>query len=130
MVRAQPGDRVCQEEVFGPIAVVIVSREPRNPIPWLLLFFAAAMQLLALSLLYDAHRTAVELGSDACEFACQIAGAKVVLVMGHTSCGAIKGAIDSTSILSIFGECSGNVRSTPTPKDCLRTVKVSRTPEP
>jgi carbonic anhydrase len=28
------------------------------------------------------------------EFACKLAGAKVVLVMGHTSCGAIKGAID------------------------------------
>ena len=28
------------------------------------------------------------------EFACTVAGAKVVLVMGHTSCGAIKGAID------------------------------------
>jgi two-component system NarL family sensor kinase len=26
--------------LLGPIAVVIVSREPRNPIPWLLLFFA------------------------------------------------------------------------------------------
>src|SRR4051812_42480485 len=31
---------------------------------------------------------------------------------------------------SILGECSGNVRSTPTPNDCLRTVKVSRAPEP
>src|SRR5215210_5835376 len=31
---------------------------------------------------------------------------------------------------SIFGECTGNVRSTPTPKDCLRTVNVSRTPSP
>src|SRR5215218_5658215 len=31
---------------------------------------------------------------------------------------------------SIFGECTGNVRSTPTPNDCLRTVKVSRTPWP
>src|SRR5438067_13066988 len=31
---------------------------------------------------------------------------------------------------SIFGECRGNVRSTPTPKDCLRTVKVSRAPAP
>ena len=31
---------------------------------------------------------------------------------------------------SIFGECSGNVRSTPTPNDCLRTVKVSRAPLP
>src|SRR5436309_4410275 len=35
-----------------------------------------------------------------------------------------------TSIRSIFGECTGNVRSTPTPNDCLRTVNVSRTPAP
>src|SRR6516162_4475410 len=28
------------------------------------------------------------------EFACKLAGAKMVLVMGHTACGAIKGAID------------------------------------
>jgi carbonic anhydrase len=29
------------------------------------------------------------------EFACAAAGAKVVVVMGHTACGAIKGAIDN-----------------------------------
>src|SRR3954453_22250503 len=34
------------------------------------------------------------------------------------------------SIFSIFGECTGNVRSTPTPKESLRTVKVSRAPLP
>ena len=28
------------------------------------------------------------------EFACKVAGARVVLVMGHTACGAINGAID------------------------------------
>jgi carbonic anhydrase len=32
------------------------------------------------------------------EFACKLAGAKVVLVMGHTACGAIKGAIDNAEI--------------------------------
>jgi carbonic anhydrase len=32
------------------------------------------------------------------EFACKVAGAKVVLVMGHTACGAIKGAIDNVEI--------------------------------
>jgi carbonic anhydrase len=32
------------------------------------------------------------------EFACKLAGAKVVLVMGHTSCGAIKGAIDNAEL--------------------------------
>ena len=32
------------------------------------------------------------------EFACAAAGAKVVLVMGHTACGAVKGAIDNVEI--------------------------------
>ena len=32
------------------------------------------------------------------EFACAAAGAKLVLVMGHTSCGAIKGAIDAVEL--------------------------------
>ena len=32
------------------------------------------------------------------EFACQVAGAKAVLVMGHTACGAIKGAIDRVQL--------------------------------
>lgn len=32
------------------------------------------------------------------EFACKVAGAKVILVMGHTACGAIKGAIDSVKL--------------------------------
>jgi carbonic anhydrase len=32
------------------------------------------------------------------EFGCAAAGSKVVLVMGHTSCGAIKGAIDDVKL--------------------------------
>jgi carbonic anhydrase len=32
------------------------------------------------------------------EFACKVAGAKVVVVMGHTACGAIKGAIDNVQL--------------------------------
>jgi carbonic anhydrase len=32
------------------------------------------------------------------EFGCAVAGSKVVLVMGHTSCGAIKGAIDDVKL--------------------------------
>ena len=37
------------------------------------------------------------------EFACKIAGAKVVLVMGHTACGAIKGAIDNAQLGNLTG---------------------------
>jgi len=32
------------------------------------------------------------------EFACAAAGAKLVLVMGHTACGAVKGAIDNVEL--------------------------------
>ena len=37
------------------------------------------------------------------EFACAVAGAKVVLVMGHTGCGAIKGAIDGAQLGNLTG---------------------------
>jgi carbonic anhydrase len=37
------------------------------------------------------------------EFACKAAGAKVVLVMGHTSCGAVKGAIDGVQLGNLTG---------------------------
>lgn len=37
------------------------------------------------------------------EFACAVAGAKVVLVMGHTACGAVKGAIDNAELGNLTG---------------------------
>lgn len=37
------------------------------------------------------------------EFACAVAGAKVVVVMGHTACGAIKGAIDGVELGNLTG---------------------------
>jgi carbonic anhydrase len=37
------------------------------------------------------------------EFACKLAGSKVVLVMGHTACGAIKGAIDNAELGNLTG---------------------------
>lgn len=32
------------------------------------------------------------------EFACKLAGTEVIVVLGHTSCGAIKGACDNTKL--------------------------------
>ena len=32
------------------------------------------------------------------EFACKLAGTKIVLVLGHTSCGAVKGACDDAKL--------------------------------
>lgn len=37
------------------------------------------------------------------EFACGVSGAKVVLVMGHTACGAVKGAIDDVVLGNLTG---------------------------
>jgi carbonic anhydrase len=37
------------------------------------------------------------------EFACKVAGAKLVVVMGHTACGAIKGAIDNAQLGNLTG---------------------------
>ena len=37
------------------------------------------------------------------EFACAAAGAKVILVMGHTACGAVKGAIDGVKLGNLTG---------------------------
>ena len=37
------------------------------------------------------------------EFACAVAGAKLVLVMGHTRCGAVKGAIDNAELGNLTG---------------------------
>ena len=37
------------------------------------------------------------------EFACAVAGAKVIVLFGHTACGAIKGAIDDVEMGSLTG---------------------------
>jgi carbonic anhydrase len=37
------------------------------------------------------------------EFACALAGAKVVLLLGHTGCGAIKGAINNVELGNLTG---------------------------
>ena len=37
------------------------------------------------------------------EFACQVSGARLVVVMGHTSCGAIKGACDKVQLGNLTG---------------------------
>jgi carbonic anhydrase len=49
------------------------------------------------------------------EFACKLAGAKVVLVMGHTACGAIKGAIDNAelgNLTQLLGKIKPAVQAT------------------
>lgn len=35
------------------------------------------------------------------EFACELAGAKIIVILGHTKCGAVKGACDNISLGSL-----------------------------
>ncbi|MES2677434.1 MAG: carbonic anhydrase family protein [Pseudomonadota bacterium] len=37
------------------------------------------------------------------EFACKVAGAKLIMVLGHTECGAIKGACDNVKMGKLTG---------------------------
>jgi carbonic anhydrase len=37
------------------------------------------------------------------EFACKVAGSKLVVVMGHTACGAVKGACDNVELGNLTG---------------------------
>lgn len=37
------------------------------------------------------------------EYACALAGSKLVIVMGHTACGAIKGAVDHVRLGKLTG---------------------------
>ncbi len=44
------------------------------------------------------------------EFACKVAGAKLILVMGHDDCGAVKGAIDNVKLGNLTAMLK-NIRS-------------------
>ena len=37
------------------------------------------------------------------EFACRVAGAKLIVIMGHTACGAVKGACDAVEMGNLTG---------------------------
>ncbi|HTQ51302.1 MAG TPA: carbonic anhydrase family protein [Candidatus Acidoferrales bacterium] len=37
------------------------------------------------------------------EFACKVSGAKLVVIMGHSNCGAVKGAIDNVELGNLTG---------------------------
>lgn len=58
------------------------------------------------------------LGSS--EFGCQVAGAKAIVVLGHTRCGAIKGACDGVELGHLTGllkKLQPAVESVPEPTD-------------
>lgn len=77
------------------------------------------------------------------EFACKVAGSKLILVLGHTNCGAVKGACDHvemgnlTELLSklqpaVYQETSSKENRTSTNKEFVEnvaTINVKRSVE-
>ncbi len=61
------------------------------------------------------------------EFACKLAGTKVIVVLGHTSCGAVKGACDHAemgNLTKLIKKIPPAVNAVTEPKDeSLRTSK-------
>ncbi len=61
------------------------------------------------------------------EFACKLAGTKLVLVLGHTACGAVKGACDDAklgNLTALLSKIKPAVKAVVEPEDTsLRTSK-------
>lgn len=61
------------------------------------------------------------------EFACKLAGTKLIVVLGHTACGAVKGACDDAkmgNLTKLIEKITPAVKATTEPKDAsLRNSK-------
>ena len=100
--KESPHDYLAEQKASAkgqyPAAVILSCIDSRAP--------AETIMDLGIGDTFNA-RVAGNVASDdivgSMEFACKVAGAKVVLVMGHTACGAIKGAIDNVQLGSLTG---------------------------
>jgi carbonic anhydrase len=97
-----PHDYLAQQKASAkgqyPAAVILSCIDSRAP--------AETIMDLGIGDCFNA-RVAGNIANDdilgSMEFACKVAGAEVVLVMGHTACGAIKGAIDKVQLGKLTG---------------------------
>jgi carbonic anhydrase len=97
-----PHDYLAQQKVSAkgqyPAAVILSCIDSRAP--------AETIMDLGIGDCFNARVAGNVVNDDivgSMEFACKVAGAKVVLVMGHTACGAIKGAIDKVQLGKLTG---------------------------
>ena len=85
-----------------PMAVVLSCIDSRTPAE--ILFDLGLGDIFSVRIAGNVAREKV-LGSM--EFACALAGAKLILVLGHTSCGAVKAAVDLFSSDKTVAEATG-----------------------
>ncbi len=104
--KESPHDYLAQQRASAkgqyPAAVILSCIDSRAP--------AETIMDLGIGNCFNA-RVAGNIANDdilgSMEFACKVAGAKVVLVMGHTACGAIKGA-SSKARNTLVGAAAGS----------------------
>jgi carbonic anhydrase len=81
-----------------PMAVVLSCLDSRQPIE--------AVLDQGIGDIFSARVAGNVLNEDilgSMEFACKVAGAKLIVVIGHSNCGAIKGAVDNVELGNLTG---------------------------
>src|SRR5215831_3793061 len=100
--KSQPRDLLHDQQVTAagqyPRAVILSCIDSRAPAEFI--FDAGVGDLFNARI---AGNIADEDLVGSMEFACKVAGAKLVLVMGHTNCGAVKGACDNVELGNLTG---------------------------
>ena len=96
--RNQPADVKATASGQYPFAVVLSCLDSRQPIEIVL--------DQGIGDIFSARVAGNVLNDDilgSMEFACKVSGAKLIAVIGHSNCGAIKGAVDSVELGNLTG---------------------------
>jgi carbonic anhydrase len=98
LVRNQPADVKATASGQYPFAVVLSCLDSRQPIEIVL--------DQGIGDIFSARVAGNVLNDDilgSMEFACKVSGAKLIAVIGHSNCGAIKGAVDGVELGNLTG---------------------------
>ena len=98
LVRDFPGQVKAASSGQYPFAVVLSCIDSRQPIEIVL--------DQGIGDIFSARVAGNVLNDDilgSMEFACKVAGAKLIVVVGHSNCGAVKGAIDDVQLGNLTG---------------------------
>ena len=98
LVRHLPDEVLATAHGQYPFAVVLSCLDSRQP--------ADTVFDQGIGDLFSARVAGNVLNDDilgSLEFACKVAGAKLIAVVGHSNCGAIKGAVDDVQLGNLTG---------------------------
>jgi carbonic anhydrase len=98
LVRNSPTDVKATASGQYPFAVVLSCLDSRQPIE--IVFDQGIGDIFSARVAGNVLNDDI-LGSM--EFACKVSGAKLIAVVGHSSCGAIKGAVDDVELGNLTG---------------------------